>query len=80
MITQEMLDDAILDNMGRPDWEIIAQFLVAEALRTRDACADADSWEAVNYNRGFADALAYVVNLRDTTKRAKEQESLDANV
>jgi hypothetical protein len=53
---------------------------VGEALVTRDTCADAKTWEQVNKLAGFAEGLAFVVNLRDMTKRAQEQEKVDATL
>jgi len=80
MITQEQLDEAILTITGRPEWDIVASFLTHEALVVRDACADADTWEQVKHGRGFADGLAYVVNLRDATIRAMNERAADADV
>ena len=80
MITQEQLDDAILTVTGMPDWELVIKFLVHEALITRDSCADAQSWEEVCSRRGFAEGLAYVANLRETTKRAQEERNADVQL
>lgn len=77
MITQEKLDEAILDITGRPDWDMIATFLVNEALIARDRCADAHSWEEVQRAAGFAEGLAYVVNLREMTIKSMEQRNAD---
>ena len=73
MITQEQLDEAVLGLMGTPNWDIIAAFLVNEAIQSRDMCADANSWEEVQKLSGFAEGLAYVVNLRSMTERALEE-------
>jgi len=73
MITQEQLDEAILTITGRPEWDIVAKFLTHEALVARDSCADAHSWEQVKERQGFAEGLAYVVNLREMTQRAMEE-------
>ena len=78
MITQEQLDEIILAEMGRPDWDIIRTYLAQQAMIHRDACSDANSWEEVQKLRGFANGLAFVVNLREDTQRAKEQEESDA--
>lgn len=77
MITQEKLDEAILDVTGDPNWDIMAAFLAREALVARDSCADVDSWEEVNKRRGFADGIAYVLNLREMTVKAMEQSDAD---
>jgi len=77
MITQEQLDEAVLGITGTPNWEIIATFLVNEALQSRDMCADANSWDEVNKLSGFAEGLAYVVNLRSMTEAALEQRNAD---
>ena len=73
MITQDQLDEAILSITGHRDWAIVAQFLTNEAIITRDSCADAESWDIVNKRSGFADGLAYVLNLRDMTEQSMEQ-------
>jgi hypothetical protein len=78
MITQEELDEAILGLMGSPNWDLIAKFLVDEAITARDQCADATTWDEVNKLAGFAEGIAYVVNLRDITERALEERN--ANV
>jgi len=77
MITQEKLDEAILTITGNPDWAIVAEFLATEAIIARDSCADADSWDIVNKRSGFADGLAYVLNLRDMTEQSMEQRNAD---
>ena len=66
--------------MGRPNWDIIRAYLAQQALVARDSCADAESWEKVNQLRGFADGLAYVVNMRDNLIAVKETEKSDAAV
>ena len=73
MITQEQLDEAILGLTGTPNWEIIATFLVSEAIQSRDMCADANSWDEVNKLSGFAEGLAYVVNLRSMTEASLKE-------
>lgn len=73
MITQEELDNAILGITGTPNWDIIAKFLVAEAIQSRDMCADAKDFDEVNRLAGFAQGLAYVVNLRDMTEQMIEE-------
>jgi len=78
MITQEQLDDAVLSVTGSREWDIFAQFLVNEAISARDSCADAKTWEAVQKAAGFAEGIAYVVNLREMTERTMEER--DANV
>ena len=77
MITQEALDDAILGITGNPDWQIVAKFLVNEAIIARDQCADAQTWEQVQRLSGFAEGIAYVVNLREMTERAMEERDAD---
>jgi len=77
MITQEQLDDAVLGIMGSPNWDIIAAFLVNEAVQARDMCADANSWDEVNKLSGFAEGLAFVVNLRSMTEAALRERNAD---
>ena len=77
MITQEQLDEAILTVTGDRNWAIVAEFLAREALVTRDSCADAEVWEEVCRRKGFADGLAYVLNLRSLTETAMEQRNAD---
>lgn len=77
MITQEKLDEVILTELGRPDWDIIRQFLAQQILIARDACADVSNMEELSRLRGFADGLAYVVNLRENTIKAQELADAD---
>lgn len=74
MITQQQLDEAILEEMGRPNWDIIRQFLAQQVMIARDSCAEANSWEEVLTRRGFAQGLVYVIELRDQTKIAMENQ------
>lgn len=71
MITQEQLDNAILEEMGRPGWELIKSFLAQQVIIARDSCADATSWEDCVRRKGFAEGLYFVINLRDDTERAR---------
>ena len=77
-MTQQELDEAILGITGLPEWHLICGFLVNEALQTRDQCADAKDWGDVQRMAGFAEGIAFVVNLREMTERVLEE--TNANV
>jgi hypothetical protein len=71
---QQQFDEIVLEEMGRPNWNVIRTFLAQQALIARDSCADAPTWEEVCRRRGYADGLAFVVNMRDNLIAIKEQE------
>lgn len=79
-ITQEQMTEAILSVTGGPDWEIVKKVLLADIYNIQAGALDAKSWEAVCEARGFAAALAYIVNLRETTISAMNEENRNANL
>lgn len=78
MITQEQFDEALLTVTGGADWAIVAKGLSNDIYQIQAGAFDAKSWEAVCEARGFAQGLAYVINLRENVIKAKEVG--DANV
>jgi hypothetical protein len=81
MTEQDRLDDAILTVTGGPDWAVVAQGLANEIYEAQARVFDVQSWDDVNRLRGFAQGLAYVLNLRDATILAKQQrEQSDADL
>lgn len=72
-ITQEQLDDAVLEITGRPEWAMFVQGLFNEIYQSQARALTADSWEEVNRLRGFAEGLAYVSNVREMVTQSKEQ-------
>jgi hypothetical protein len=78
MISQDKLDDAILSITGHPDWAIIQTALTNEIYQCQATSLDVKTWEEVCALRGYARGLAFVINLRDMTIMAKEQEAQDA--
>ena len=73
-LTQEQLDDAVLTLSGTPEWAIVMQGLQADIYHMQASVFDAPDWDTVNKLRGFAEGLAYVINLRNTVTGLKEIE------
>lgn len=79
-MTQEDFDDAVLTITGRPEWALIQKGLSNDIYSAQASALDANTWEDVCRLRGFAQGLAFVINLRDTVVRAKEQVDADVSV
>lgn len=73
-ITQEQLDEAVLDLTGRPEWATLAKGLQNDIYQAQATALDAPDWDTVCRLRGFAEGLAFVLRLRDTVLGAKEVE------
>lgn len=80
MITQDQLDDAILDITGRAEWAVIQSALNNEIYQCQASSLDVKTWEEVCALRGYAKALAFVIQLREMVVKSKEQEAKDAAV
>ena len=80
IITQEQFNDAVLDVTGGPNWDIIKQGLSNDIYQVQASTLDANSWEAVCEAKGFAQGLAYLINLRENTIRAMDVEKSNADV
>jgi len=76
--TQDDFNAAILSITAGPDWDIVKKGLSNDIYQVQAGALDAKTWEAVCEARGFAQALAYLINLRETTIRTMEVD--DANV
>lgn len=76
MITQEKFNEAVLDVTGGPNWDIVKLGLSNDIYQAQAQALDAGSWEEVCRLRGFAQGLAYVMNLREVvTTSIREGES-----
>lgn len=71
-MTQEEFDNAVLEITGNPNWAIIQKGLANDIYNAQASALDAKTWEEVNALRGFAQGLAFVINLRESVTRAKE--------
>jgi len=69
-------DDKFIEDMlqltSYPEWKILVKDLESQVYHTQANSLEAKSWDKVCEARGFAQGLAYIVNLRDTILRAKE--------
>lgn len=74
MITPEMYNEAILDVTGGTSWDIVKKGLEADIYNIQAQVLDtATSWEQVCEMRGFAKGLAFIMNIRENTKQAMQQ-------
>lgn len=79
-ITQDEFNEAVLTITGGPDWDIIKQGLSNDIYQVQSGALDAKSWELVCEARGFAQGLAYIINLRENTVRQMEVVEANADV
>ena len=75
MITQDQFNEAVLDVTGGPSWDIVKKGLANDIYATQAGSLEAQTWEQVCEARGFAKGLAFVMNLRESTKEAMRQGS-----
>lgn len=78
--TQEQFNMAVLNVTAGPDWDIVKKGLANDVYQVQAGALDAESWEQVCESRGFAQGLAYMINLRENTLRVIEVETDNANV
>lgn len=79
-ITQEQFDQAVVNVTGAGDWDIIKQGLANDIYQIQAGALDAKTWEEVCEAKGFARALAYIINLRDNVTRANAAEAANAHL
>ena len=85
-ITQEQLNEAILEVTGMRAWDIIKKGLEHDIYNTQARAFDAQNWGDVKELKGFAQGLSYVIGLRELVsaqvEQAKQNEAFanDANV
>ena len=77
-MTQDDFNNAVLAITAGPDWDVVKQGLSNDVYQVQAGALDAKSWEAVCEARGFAQGLAYIINLRENT--LKQIEIADADV
>jgi hypothetical protein len=68
--------DELEDTIGTPGWKTIVEEAKSEIYQLQADALDAPNWDMVNYIRGKAEQLAYLVNLQgisSTQKAALEQ-------
>lgn len=75
MITQDDFNEAVLTCTGHPEWEIVKQGLANDIYAAQAQALDAESWDMLCELKGFARGLAFIMGLRESTLRAKEQGS-----
>lgn len=78
MVTQDKLDEALLYLTGLDEWNTLCLSLKNEIYAAQARSLDVGSWEEVNQLRGYAQALAFIINLRDNTKMGMKQDEQDS--
>jgi len=76
-ITQDQFDAAILEVTGGPNWDIVKEGLRAEIYQTQANVFTKNDWGEVQRSRGFAEGIAYCMNLRELTIQARAQSDAD---
>ena len=84
-MTQDEFNEAILTVTAGPAWDLVKRGLANDIYNAQAQALDVKSWDEVCELRGFAKGLAFMMNIRDNTLRAKAQGSSlmaveDANV
>lgn len=74
-MTQDEFNDAILTCTGHPEWETVKKGLANDIYAAQASALDAKTWEQVCELKGYAKALAFIMNLRENTLTAKAQGS-----
>ena len=77
-MTQDDFNNAVLAVTAGPDWDVVKQGLSNDIYQVQAGALDAKSWEQVCEARGFAQGLAYIINIRENT--LKQIEIADADV
>lgn len=74
-VTQEQLDDAVLEITGRPEWATFVQGLLNEIYQSQARALTSETWEDVCRLRGFAEGLAYVSNIREIVTQGRTDDA-----
>ncbi|MHC4335370.1 MAG: hypothetical protein ACYSUV_16710 [Planctomycetota bacterium] len=74
-MTQDDFNRAVLHCTGGPEWDIVKKGLANDIYQTQARALDASSWDEVNEMKGFAKGLAFILNLRESTLSAMNQDS-----
>lgn len=77
-MTQDDFNNAVLAITAGPDWDVVKQGLSNDIYQVQSSALDAKDWASVCEARGFAQGLAYIINLRENT--IQQMEVADANL
>lgn len=70
---QVYLND-MLSLTGTPEWETLMLELKKEIYQAQaNLLQNAQTWDAVVFQKGWCSALAYIINTRETTKATLDQ-------
>jgi hypothetical protein len=72
--------EAILTVTGGTDWDVVKKWLATEIYTKQAESLEAENWDVLCENRGFAQGLAYIMNIRETVIAIKAQEVANANL
>jgi hypothetical protein len=83
--TEEEWEDSVLEcTSPGPAWAIVKKGLANEIYAAQANALDSKTWEQVCELKGFAQGIAYMMNLRDNVVLRRQQRAeearLDANV
>jgi len=68
------LDEAILGLTGSQQWKALVTVLEAENAASIQNQLEAKSWDEVNYQMGYREALRFVYQVREHTKALMESQ------
>lgn len=74
---QNVLDEAVISFFSGPEWETIKKGLEHDIYNIQASMLDVNSWDEVNQLKGFCRGIAYVINLRDSIKAARDSENAE---
>jgi len=63
---------------GTPEFKVLVEELKRMVYELQANSFDADSWDQVLEDRGYAKGLAYMINLRENSKLEKKVEQTNA--
>lgn len=69
-VSQAEFNQAVLAVTSGTDWDIVKQGLSNDVYQVQSGALDAKTWELVCEARGFAQGLAYMINIRENTIKA----------
>lgn len=76
----EAWEDAVLTITSGQAWETVRDGLTNEIYACQAAALEQHSWDKVCELRGYAQGLAFILNLRENTILAKKQREAEAKV
>jgi len=79
-VTPEQFTTALLNVTSGPDWDIVKAGLSNDIYQAQAGALDVPTWDKVCELRGFAQGLAYIINIRENTIKMMDQEEANAKL